>query len=124
MHLVVVWDGVQLWEQVLLEGDSQLLSDLLELFEVSVVLLDVLDLVLQTLEDSDGGSVVVHSSSSLESLTDDGWGWDQVVGESVVEDTLDLEEVVSLVELLLESVTVLVFAFWCVITQDLDNWSG
>jgi hypothetical protein len=54
-----------------------------------------------TLEDSDGSWEVVNTSSSLEGSNDDGWGWDQIVRESVVEVALKLEDVLDRVELLL-----------------------
>lgn len=91
-------------EQLLLQVDAEFLSNLLQLLEVSLVLLRGLDLVLQGLECSDGGWVVVNSSTSLQGLFDDGWGRDQVVGETVVQDSLHLEQVISLVEFVFVSI--------------------
>lgn len=90
--------------QLLLQVNAELLSDVLQLLEVGLVLLRVLNLVLQSLEGSDGSWVVVDSSTSLQSLLDDRWSWDQIVRETVVQDSLDLEQVVSLLKLVFVSV--------------------
>jgi hypothetical protein len=96
----------KLGEKVLLEGDAELLSNVLESVKVCLVLGLVVNLVFKTLEHSDGGGEVVDSSAGLESLLDHGRCGDQIVGETVVENSLDLKQIVSLLELLLESVLV------------------
>lgn len=96
----------ELGEEVLLESDAELLSNVLESVKVCLVLGLVVDLVFETLKDSDGGGEVVDSSAGLESLLDHGRSGHQVVGEAVVEHSLDLKEIVGVVKLLLESVLV------------------
>lgn len=96
----------KLGEEVLLEGDAELLSNVLESVKVCLVLGLVVDLVFETLENSDGGGEVVDSSAGLESLLDHGGCGDEIVSETVVQNSLDLKEIVSLLELLLESVLV------------------
>lgn len=96
----------QLGEEILLESDAKILSNLLESVKVCLVLRLVVNLVFETLEDTDGSGVVVDSSASLESLLDHRGGGDKIVSEAVVQDSLDLKEIVSLLELLLESVLV------------------
>lgn len=89
--------------KVLSKVNTELLSDVLELIEVLLVLLLVLNLNLKTLKNSDGSGVVVNSAASLESSQKSLGGGDQVVREDVVENSLDLVEIVSLLELLVES---------------------
>ena len=72
---------------------TELLAEGLELIEVSLVLLLVLDLLLDALEDTDGGRVVVDAAGSADGSFDDSGGGNEVVGEAVVEAALDLEEV-------------------------------
>lgn len=91
--------GVQVFFQV----NTQLLSDVLQLLQVGGVLLFVFHLVFQGLEGSDGSWVVVDSSTSLQCFFNDDRGRDQVVGETVVQDSLDLEEIVCVFELLFVS---------------------
>jgi hypothetical protein len=50
-----------------------------------LVLALVLDLGLDALEDADGGWVVVDAAGGLERRSDDAWGWDEIVCESVVQ---------------------------------------
>lgn len=93
-------------KQLLLEVDAQLLSNVLQLLQVGLVLRVVLNLVLQGLESSDSGGVVVDTSARLQRLLNDDGRGDQVVGEAVVQDSLHLKEVVGAFELLLVSA-------WC-----------
>lgn len=96
----------KLGEKVLLEGDAELLSNVLESVKVCLVLGLVVNLVFETLENSDGGGEVVDSSAGLQGLLDHGGCGHQIVGETVVENSLDLKQIVSLLKLLLESVLV------------------
>lgn len=77
---------------------TKLLNDGLELSEVSLVLALVLDLLLDTLKDADGGGVVVDLAGCAEGSLDDVGRGDEVVGEAVVEAALELEEVTDLRE--------------------------
>jgi len=77
---------------------TQLLPDTLELIQISLVLLLVLDLLPDTLEDPNGGGVVVDTTSSAEGSLDDGRRGDQIVREAVVETALDFEQILSLLE--------------------------
>lgn len=90
-------------EQFFLEVDAQFLSDIGQLVEVGAVLVLVFDLVLQRFEHSDGGGVVVDSAARLQRLFDHGGGGDQVVRETVVEDSLHFEQVVGVFEFQLVS---------------------
>jgi len=63
----------RLREQLLLQINAQLFSDVFQFFQVSIVLLLSLNLVLQTLKNSDSGGIVVDSSASVQSLTNDSW---------------------------------------------------
>jgi len=51
--------------------DAQLLPDTLELFQISLVLLLVLNLLPDTFEDPNRGRVVVNTASSAEGSLDD-----------------------------------------------------
>ena len=74
---------------------TKLLPEGLQLVKVRLVLLLVLHLLLDALEDADGGSVVVHATGSTEgSLNNRGCG-DKIMGEAVVETTLNLEEILG-----------------------------
>lgn len=86
--------------QILFQVNAQLLSDVLQLFQVSGILLFVFNLVLQCLKGSDGSRVIVYSSTSLQCFFNDCWGRHQVVRETVVQDSLDLEKIVCVFELL------------------------
>ena len=77
---------------------TELLAEGLELIEVSLVLLLVLDLLLDALEDTDGGRVIVDTAGGADCSLDDGGGGDEIVGKAVVEATLDLEEVLGRLE--------------------------
>lgn len=77
---------------------TELLDDRLEVVKVGLVLSLVLDLGLDTLKDADGGSVVVDLARGTEGSLNDGGGGDEVVGEAVVQSTLELEEVANLLE--------------------------
>lgn len=88
--------------------DTKLLADGSEFLEILLVLLSGLDLDLEGLKQSDGGGVVVDASGGLESLFEHGGGGDEIVGEDVVEETLDLEKIISFIEFLFESVELLV----------------
>jgi hypothetical protein len=69
-----------------------------QLIEVSLVLPLVLDLLADTLEDANGGGIVVDLAGGAECGVDDLGGGDEVVGEAVVEASLELEEVRDRVE--------------------------
>ena len=56
-----------------------------------------------TLEYPDGGREVVDAPGGSEGSDDDAGGGDEIVGESVVEVTLQLEDVLDVLELLLVS---------------------
>lgn len=86
-------------EQFFLEVDAQFLSDIGQFVEVGPVLFLVFHLVLQGFKHSDGGGVVVDSSARLQRLFDHGGSRDQVVRETVVEDSLHFEQVVGVFEL-------------------------
>lgn len=92
--------------------DTELLADGSEFLEILLVLLSILDLDLECLKQSDGGGVVVDASGGLESLFEHRGGGNQIVREDVVEETLDLEKVISFVEFLFESGNVLVRDVW------------
>jgi len=78
----------RLWVHHLPEIDAELLPYWLQLPQVLVVLALVLDLGLNSLKDTDRGWVVVDAASGAESGDDDGWGWDEIVGECVVQVSL------------------------------------
>lgn len=59
--------------------DVEFLTERLELIEVELVLVFGLDLILDPLENSDGGAVVVHPAGGFESGFDDGGGGDKIV---------------------------------------------
>ena len=77
---------------------TKLLSQALKFIKISLVLLLVLNLLLDTLENADGGRVVVHATRSAECGLDDRGRRDEVVGEAVVEPALHLKEVLGLLE--------------------------
>jgi hypothetical protein len=58
----------------------------------------VLNFFPDALKDSDGGRVVVDTTGRTEGSLNDGGRRDQIVGEAVVQTTLDLEQVLSLLE--------------------------
>lgn len=93
-----------LWVHGLLEVDAQFLPERCQLLDVLLVLAGVLDLGLDALEYPHGGGEVVDAAGGAEGSGDDRWGWDQIVGESVVEVALQLEDVLDRVEFLLVSV--------------------
>jgi hypothetical protein len=115
-------------EEVLLEHHAELFPDALKLLEVLVVLALVLDLGVdacvvyvsvcsgmcvdrwrrrkrqkRTLEYPDGGGEVVDAAGGSEGSDDNAGRGDEIVGESVVEVTLQLEDVLDVLELLLVS---------------------
>ena len=77
---------------------TKFLAERLELVKVRLILLFVLNLLLNTLEDADSSRVVVNATGGTDSGFDDGGGRDKVVGETVVEAALDLEEILSRLE--------------------------
>ena len=77
---------------------TKLLAERLELIKVLLILLLVLNLLLDALKHPDCGRVVVHATGGTNSGFDDGGGRDKVVGETVVEAALDLEEILSRLE--------------------------
>lgn len=79
-------------------GLTKLLPYRLELLEVRLVLLVVLNLLLDTLEDADGGCVVVHATGRAECGLDDGGRGYEIVGKTVVKPALHLKEVLGLLE--------------------------
>lgn len=72
---------------------TKLLNNSVELSEVGLVLALVLDLLLDTLENADGGGVVVDLARGAEGSGNNLSGRNEVVREGVVETTLELEEV-------------------------------
>ena len=117
-------------EELLLEHHAELFPDALQLLEVLVVLALVLDLGVdacavvlvcapgcacgpghcdvaiggkRTLEYPDGGGKVVDAPGGSEGSDDDAGRGNEIVGESVVEVTLQLEDVLDVLELLLVS---------------------
>lgn len=91
--------GVELFP----ESNAELLAERVEGLEVLLVLLLVLDLGLDALEDANSGGEVVDAAGSLQGSSEDLNGRDKVVGEAVVEVTLELENILDTVEFLLES---------------------
>lgn len=81
----------------------------------------VLDLLADTLEDADGGRVVVDTSGCAEGSLDDGWGGNEIVGEAVVESSLDLEKVFSVLE---ELDVAFVEGLECLLTVCAGGWAG
>ena len=77
---------------------TKLLPEGLQLVKVRLVLLLVLHLLLDALEDADGGSVVVHATGCTDGGLDDRGCGNKVVGEAVVETALDLEQVLGRLE--------------------------
>lgn len=77
---------------------TQLGNNRLELFQISLVLSLVLHLFLDALQDPDGRGVVVHLSRRLQRALDDSRGGDEIVGETVVQPSLELEDVLDVGE--------------------------
>ena len=63
-----------------------------------MILLLILDLLPDTLKYPNGGRVVVDTTSGAERSLNDGRRRDQIVGEAVVETTLDFKQVLSPLE--------------------------
>ena len=82
----------------LLKRHTELFPDALELIQISLVLLLVLDLLPDTFKDPNGGRVVVDATGSTKGSFNDGRSRDQVMGEAVVQTTLDFEQVLGLLE--------------------------
>lgn len=78
--------------------DAELLANGFGGCNVLLVLRLVLDLVLDTFVDANGGGEVVDASGSLEGGGDDLLVGHQVVGKAVVQASLELEEVVYAVK--------------------------
>ena len=74
---------------------TKLFPNTLELIKVLLILLLVLNLLPDTLEDPDGGRVVVYTTGSTEGSFDDGRGGDQIMGEAVVQAALNFEKVLG-----------------------------
>ena len=77
---------------------TKLFPDTLKLVQISLVLLLVLYLLPNTLKYPNGRRVVVDTTSGAEGRLDHGRRGDQVVGEAVVETTLDFEQILRLLE--------------------------
>ena len=77
---------------------TEFLPDALQLIQILLVLLLVLDFLTNAFENTDGGSVVIDTTSRAECSLDDGRRGDEIVGEAVVESSLDLEKVFSVLE--------------------------
>ncbi len=75
--------------------NAQFLPNTLKSLNVLLVLALVLDLLLDTLENPDGGRVVVDASASTKGALDHLGRRDEVVGEAVVETTLQFEQVLD-----------------------------
>jgi len=93
---------LRLGVKVLLQRHTKLLPQRLELLEILLVLTLVLDLGLETLENTDGGGEVVHPAGGLQGSDDDAGRGDKIVGEGVVEVALELEDILNTIKLLLE----------------------
>lgn len=74
---------------------TKLLSQALKFIKISLVLLLVLNLLLDTLENSDGSRVVVDPSGGTDGSLDDRGGRDEVMSEAIVETALNLEQVLG-----------------------------
>ena len=70
---------------------TQLLPKGSKLVEIGLILPGVLDLLLDTFKDPDGGRVVVQPPCCLERALDDGRSWDEIVCEAIVQAPLKLE---------------------------------
>lgn len=82
---------------------------------------------LETLKDADGGRVVVDAAGGLEGSLDDGGGGDEIVTESVVQATLELEEVINVVKELNETLGEVLkglLLVLCRVVTDLDSRAG
>lgn len=77
---------------------TELLDHRLQLVQVCLVLQLVLHLLLDALQNPHGGRVVVDLSGCSQSSLDDLGSGDQIVRETVVESSLELEDVLDLVE--------------------------
>jgi hypothetical protein len=82
----------------MIQRRTKLLLDALEFIQISLILLLVLDLLPDTLKDPNGGCVVVNATGSTKGSLNDGRGRDQVVGEAIVQTTLDFEQILGLLE--------------------------
>jgi hypothetical protein len=63
-----------------------------------LVLSIILHLLLDALEYSDSGRVIVHPSCGFQCFLDDGNRWNKIMSESVVESTLELKDVLDALE--------------------------
>jgi hypothetical protein len=79
-------------------GLTKILNNRLQFIQVRLVLSNILDLFLDTLQDPNSGSVIVNLSSALQSFRDDLSSWDEIVGETVVESSLEFKEVRTVLE--------------------------
>ena len=82
----------------ILKRRTKFFPDALQLVQISLVLLLVLDLLPDTLKNPNSGRVVVDTTSSTEGSFNDGRRRDQIVGEAVVQTTLDFEQILGLLE--------------------------
>jgi len=72
---------------------TQLGNDRLQLVEVSLVLSLVLYLFLDALQDPDGRGIIVHLSRRLQGRLDHARRGDEIVGETVVQTSLEFKDV-------------------------------
>ena len=78
--------------------NTKLLAKRLQLSEVLFVLLLVLNLILDTFEDTDRGRIVVDTASSLQCGFDDSNRGNQIVGKAVVKTALQLEQIIDTIK--------------------------
>ena len=77
---------------------TKLISKRLELVKVRLILLLVLHFLLDTVEDADSSRVVVHATGGADGGLYNSRCGDEIMGEAVVETTLDLEEILRSLE--------------------------
>jgi hypothetical protein len=77
---------------------TELFPDALEFIQISLILLLVLDLLPDTLKNPNGGRVVVDATGGTKGSLNNRRRRNQIVGEAVIQTTLDLEQILGLLE--------------------------
>ena len=77
---------------------TELFFNTLEFIQVSLILLLVLDLLPDTLKNPNSGRVVVDATGSTKGSLNNRRGRNQIVGETVIQTTLNLEQILGLLE--------------------------
>lgn len=77
---------------------TQLIPDWLQSIKVLLILLVVLHLLLDSFKDTNGSGQVIDPASCSECALDDLRCWHEIVCETVVEPTLELEEIFDCIE--------------------------